>query len=108
MKAVMRNINYCNYYERRDNIYTEYTQIPIIDVARLCNIHMKDSSGVEARCRCPFCDNGRGKMNASINKDSGLFYCFRCGEGLNSVTLYAKICGTDSKSAYRELLDSAA
>jgi len=85
-----------------------YTQISIMEVAKLCNIHMKDSIGAEAICRCPFCDSGRGKLTASINKDKGLFYCFRCKEGYNSVSLYAKIFGIDSQKAYRELLDNAA
>jgi len=69
---------------------------------------MKDQNRREIRCRCPFCDNGRGKPSASINSDKGLFYCHRCGEGLNAVTLYAKIRGTDNPTAYKELLDSAA
>jgi len=69
---------------------------------------MKSSSGAETRCRCPFCDNGRGRMTASINKDNDVFYCFHCKEGLNSVSLYAKITGTDTKMAYSELLDSVA
>ena len=94
-----------HYYERRDNIYNEFS---IVDVARDCNIHMKDPSRSEVRCRCPFCDNGRGKLTASINKERGLFYCFRCGEGLNAVTLYAKINGTDTTTAYKELLENAA
>lgn len=47
-------------------------------------------------------------MTASINKDNDVFYCFQCKEGLNSVSLYAKITGTDTKMAYSELLDSVA
>ena len=85
-----------------------YTHISIVDVARLCNIHMKDSDRAEIRCRCPFCDNGRGKLTASINRDKDLFYCFRCKEGLNSVSMYAKIEGIDTQVAYRELLGSVA
>ena len=47
-------------------------------------------------------------MTASINERKGLFYCFRCEEGFNAVTLYAKVYGTDTKEAYRELLDTVA
>ena len=47
-------------------------------------------------------------MTASINKDRGLFYCHRCEEGFNAVTLYAKIYGMSAKAAYLELSDSAA
>jgi DNA primase len=69
---------------------------------------MKESERTEIKCRCPFCDNGYGKMSASINTEKGVFHCFRCGEGLNSITLYAKIIGTNTKLAYKELLDFAA
>jgi len=85
-----------------------YTKFSIVDVALDCGIYMKDPSCTEIRCRCPFCSNGRGKMTASINKDKGLFYCHRCGEGLNAITLYAKINGTNSSTAYKDLKDSAA
>jgi DNA primase len=79
-----------------------------MDVARHCDIQMKESGCTEEKCRCPFCGNGRGKMTASINKEKGLFHCFRCGEGLNAITLYAKIVGTSTQAAYKELLDFAA
>ena len=70
-----------------------HNELSIMEVARLCNIHTKDTAKAELRCRCPFCDRGRGKLTASINKNKGLFYCFRCGEGLNAVTLYSKVFG---------------
>jgi DNA primase len=69
---------------------------------------MKDTGRVEIRCKCPFCDHGHGNPAASINKDKGLFYCYRCGEGFNAVSLYAKVYGMDTKTAYKELLDIAA
>jgi len=68
---------------------------------------MKDTDRREIKCRCPFCDSGRGKMAASINESKGLFYCFRCVEGFNAVTLYAKIYGMDTKDAYKELMGIA-
>jgi len=85
-----------------------YNEFSIVDVARDCGIHIKDPNRTEIRCRCPFCDNGRGKLTASINNDKGLFHCFRCDEGLNAVTLYAKINGTDAATAYKELSGSVA
>lgn len=103
MKAALLLSN--QHYGRRDNIYTEFS---IVDVARECGIHMKDPTRREIRCRCPFCGNGRGELAASINSDKGLFYCFRCDEGYNAVTLYAKIYGIDTKEAYNELLKIAA
>ena len=83
-------------------------EISIVDVAKSCGIHMKDPNRTEIKCRCPFCANGRGKLTASINQEKGLFHCFRCKEGLNAITLYAKINGIDSSDAYKELLDGAA
>jgi transposase-like protein len=68
---------------------------------------MKDTGRAEIRCRCPFCASGQRKLTASLNTDKGLFHCHRCGEGLNAVTLYAKVYGTDTKDAYKELLEVA-
>ena len=47
-------------------------------------------------------------MTASINEEKGLFYCFRCREGLSAISLYAKINGTDNKTAYKDMMDNAA
>lgn len=79
------------------------------------NIDVKQFSGAEARCLCPFCDCGndsgdvngsrRGRLTASINETKGLFYCFRCEEGFNAVSLYARVYGVDVRVAYGELLD---
>jgi len=69
---------------------------------------MKETNRAEIRCRCPFCNHGSGKPTASINQDKGLFYCYRCGEGLNAVSLYATVYGTDTKDAYKELIGVAA
>ena len=77
-------------------------------MAKRCNIHMKDTGTTEVRCRCPFCDTGRGRLTASINRDRDLFYCFRCGEGLNAVGLFAKVYGMDMRMAYGEFVDEAA
>ena len=85
-----------------------YTQILIVEVAKLCNIHMKDPNKSEVRCRCPFCDKGYCKLTATINKEKGVFYCHKCKEGLNAVTLYAKIQGITATAAYKELLDIVA
>jgi len=68
---------------------------------------MKELGRAETRCRCPFCVTERGKMTATLNEYKGLFHCFRCNEGLNAVTLYAKIYGTSTQDAYKELLDFA-
>ena len=79
-------------------------QISIVTVASLCNIEIRDTGRTEVRCRCPFCAGSERKFTASINKDKGLFHCHRCGEGLNAVTLYAKVHGVDTQVAYDELI----
>jgi len=40
-----------------------------------------------------------------INTAKNVYYCHRCNESGNSITLYAKLTGTDNKTAYRELTD---
>ena len=82
-----------------------FITIPIIDVARECNIWTKaNTNQLELPARCPFCGSGKKeKPTARINTERNLFFCHRCGEGHNSLTLYAKLTGMDTKGAYREL-----
>ena len=83
--------------------------MPIGEVAQICGIAVKHSTfKTERRARCPFCGTGKGKMTASINEVKNLFYCHRCGEGHNSISLYSKITGISTGQAFRELLDNAA
>ena len=78
--------------------------ISIAVVAELCGILMKGTNGKEVRVCCPFCGGGRkSKPTASVNLSKNLFHCFRCNEGYNSLSLYAKLTGTDTKNAYKEL-----
>jgi len=77
--------------------------VSIIDVAARCGIRMKNTDRVEIPVSCPFC--GDTKKHASLNTVKNLFHCFKCGEGHNAVTLFAKIIGADTKTAYRELAE---
>lgn len=83
-------------------------QVSILQVAKSCGIRMKDTHKTEAPCWCPFCGSNKARPTASINKDRGLFHCFRCGEGFNSLGLYCKITGASSREAYEELRNYAA
>jgi DNA primase len=86
-----------------------YKEVNIVYAAQICGIWMKENdSRNEIRARCPFCDTGKGKPTASINKHKNLFYCFRCSEGHGSISLFAKVTGSNTKQAYRELLEAAA
>jgi len=88
-----------------------YKQFDILRVTEECGIRLKANvrplSG-EIRCHCPFCASTASRYTASINTRRGLFYCHKCGEGHNALTLYAKIVGTSNKQAHRELQAFAA
>ncbi len=92
-------------------VILSFNEISILDVAKLCNIKTEDSANrIEIVAHCPFCSGGRTQRpTASINKYKNLFYCHRCGEGFNSISLFAKIYGIENKQAYNELriLDNA-
>ena len=82
-----------------------YTRIPILEAAALCGLQIKPSTldNVEAQANCPFCDDRSHHLY--LNTEEDLFYCHRCGTGGNSITLYARLCGVDNKTAYRHLCD---
>lgn len=81
-----------------------FVEVSILDIVGRCGIWTKqNSNSEEIRARCPFCGGGRKeKPTASVNIKRNLFYCHRCGEGHNSLTLYAKLTGIGTKDAYRE------
>lgn len=58
----------------------------------------KSSSGFDINC--PFCGKKK-KMN--INPNKNLARCNACGNGFNSLTLHAALCGVDNKTAYKDL-----
>ena len=91
------------------NRFGGLVEIPIIKVADICGIWLKHSGNShEFRARCPFCNGQKNRPTASINTAKNVFYCHRCHEGHNAVSLYAKLVGTDNRQAYRELMEDAA
>ncbi len=81
---------------------SDYIDISIVDTAIRCGIWVNSNSNrVEIPVNCPFCNDK--KKHASLNVIKNLFHCNRCGEGHNPVTLYAKIIGIDTKTAYKGL-----
>lgn len=56
--------------------------------------------GKNTTCLCPFCDDTSGHLRI---KENGLWHCVRCGEGGNSLMLYAKMRGISNSQAYHEL-----
>lgn len=83
----------------------EYEQFDIIEVAKRCGIlfHSSQKNNVEYKARCPFC--GDTKYHLGLNRQKGMFHCFRCKEKGNSVSLYAKLNGVSNKEAYARLRD---
>lgn len=81
----------------------EYIEIPILDAARRCGIHLDDHTleRKEVHGYCPFC-NGT-KNHLYLNTETDQWYCQKCGRGGNSITLYASVFGVDNKTAFREL-----
>jgi len=81
----------------------DFMEISIIDVAIKCGIKLVDCGKAEVTISCPFCDDKKKHM--CLNTAKNVFYCHRCGESGNAISLYAKLTGADNKVAYRELTD---
>lgn len=60
----------------------------------------KKAVGNSLNISCPFC-GGRYKMNISPTKN--VYRCNRCGTGGSAVNLHARLTGTDSSSAKKDL-----
>lgn len=80
-----------------------YENFDILEVALKCGIrfHSYRRNNIELKALCPFC--GDTKYHLGINREKGMFHCFRCGERGNSISLYAKIFGVSNKDAYDSL-----
>lgn len=80
-----------------------YKDYPIIDIARRLGIRIDSRtlwrSQVEAYC--PFCGGSRNHLY--FNTKTNQFFCQKCREGGNSVTLYAKMHGISNREAVAEL-----
>lgn len=81
----------------------EYEQFDIVEVAKKCGIlfHYSQKNDVEYKAMCPFC--GDTKYHLGLNRQKGMFHCFRCKEKGNSVSLYAKLNGISNREAYAKL-----
>ncbi|KNZ68667.1 DNA primase [Thermincola ferriacetica] len=83
-------------------------ELNILDVLNRLNMKpVKTPKGRHWIYRCPFCGDSRkrdnhGHLYVEVNKN--VWQCHRCGESGNALTLYARLTGQDTKSAYRELV----
>ena len=84
-----------------------YKDFPIIEVAHRLGIHIdrRTLGRSEVEAYCPFCNGSRNHL--FLNPVSNQFFCQKCREGGNSVTLYAKMRGISNREAVEELDEEA-
>lgn len=84
-----------------------YKDFDIIQVSEKLGLRfIKEGPGAEKIYRCPLCGDSTKKQDKGhfyINTATGQFKCHRCGEKGNSISLWAKCRGVDTKQAYDEL-----
>ena len=83
----------------------EYKTVPILDAARRAGVRIADGQAgrYEVKAFCPFCLGRTKNPHLYLNTEKNRFFCQRCGEHGNSVSLYAKIRGISNKEAFEEL-----
>ncbi len=81
----------------------QYEDFDIVEVAAKCGIRFYHSqrNNIEFKALCPFC--GDTKYHLGLNRQKGMFHCFRCKEKGNSVSLFAKLNGISNREAYARL-----
>lgn len=86
----------------------EYKTVPILDAARRAGVRIADGQAgrYEFKAFCPFCLGRTKNPHLYLNTEKNRFFCQRCGEHGNSVSLYAKIRGI-SNSEIITLEDAA-
>ncbi|NAL19853.1 hypothetical protein GUB24_25415, partial [Escherichia coli] len=79
--------------------------VPILDAARRAGVRIADGQAgrYEVKAFCPFCLGRTKNPHLYLNTEKNRFFCQRCGEHGNSVSLYAKIRGISNKEAFEEL-----
>ena len=80
----------------------EYITIPILTATAKCGIEINGNTDkMEVAVCCPFCGDHKRHLYLNIVKNQ--FFCHRCGEFGNSISLYAKVAGCTNRVAYHEL-----
>ncbi|ERM91245.1 hypothetical protein O163_11475 [Caldanaerobacter subterraneus subsp. yonseiensis KB-1] len=78
----------------------------VLEVAEKLGIKiLRKASSEEYVGRCPFCGDSENPEHGHLylNVSKNVYYCVRCGEGGDTVDLYAKLKNIDIKEAYKEL-----
>ena len=76
----------------------------IEDVAELLHLKVRRHCSDGVYTDCPFCGDARGKMK--INYPKNVWRCNYCGEHGGMLALYARLRGTSTSEAYRDICDS--
>ena len=81
--------------------------INILNVAYHLDLEITENIGYEYRAICPFCGYNKNSKIAtlSLNSNTNQYCCCRCGVGGYSIGLYARVKNTDTRTAYKELID---
>lgn len=74
----------------------------ISDVMGLLSMQTPKSKSV--RVACPFCGNTKSERTLSVDTETEVFHCFRCGEsGRSGAVLYSKVMSMSTKDAHHEI-----
>lgn len=84
-----------------DTWVSEAKSVEIGTVASMLNLVIKNGT---ARSVCPLC---AGKKSFALTPNKGLFYCFQCEEGGDSITLVQKVLGVDFLAACQSITGKA-
>lgn len=76
----------------------------IMDVVELLALRKRRPGANSIYVDCPFCGDGRGKMNVNYVKNA--WRCNYCGESGGMLSLYAKMNHVSNSDAYREICDA--
>ena len=76
----------------------------IMDVVELLPLRRRRPGANSIYVDCPFCGDGRGKMNVNYVKNA--WRCNYCGESGGMLSLYARMNHISNSDAYREICDA--
>src|SRR3981081_1432718 len=83
-----------------DSTISKIKRLSIVDVARQLGITVKNNKS--------YCYNGHDKnsLSLSFTPKKGLYKCFGCGDGGDSITLVKKVLKLDFKNACNWLIST--
>ena len=76
----------------------------ILDIVELLHLKIRRRQANSIYVDCQICGDKRGKLNVNFVKN--VWRCNYCDEGGGMLSLYAKVYGTSTSDAYREICDA--